>query len=51
MITNSIHILLPVLVLLLSLFCYKADGKRMTNFMYTWPVVIAGVSSIHLCYY
>ena len=32
MITNSIHILLPVLVLLLSLFCYKADGKRMTEF-------------------
>ena len=32
MITNSIHILLPVLVLLLSLFCYKADGKRMTKF-------------------
>lgn len=32
MITNSIHILLPVLVLLLSLFSYKADGKRMTKF-------------------
>lgn len=32
MITNSIHILLPVLVLLISLFYYKADGKRMTKF-------------------
>lgn len=32
MITNSIHILLPVLLLLLSLFCYKADGKKMTKF-------------------
>ncbi len=32
MITYSIHILLPVLLLLLSLFCYKADGKRMTKF-------------------
>lgn len=32
MITNSTHILLPVLVLLLFLFCYKADGKRMTKF-------------------
>ncbi len=32
MITNSIHILLPVLVLLLSLFSYKGDGKRITKF-------------------
>lgn len=32
MITYSIHILLPVLLLLLSLFCYKTDGKRMTKF-------------------
>lgn len=32
MITNSIHILLPVLLLLLSLFSYKTDGKRMTKF-------------------
>lgn len=32
MITNSIHILLPVLALLLSLFSYKTDGKRMTKF-------------------
>ena len=32
MITYSIHILVPVLVLLLSLFSYKADGKRMTKF-------------------
>lgn len=32
MITNSIHILLPVLLLLISLFCYKVDGKRMTKF-------------------
>lgn len=32
MITNSIHILLPVLVLLISLFYYKADGKKMTKF-------------------
>lgn len=32
MITHSIHILLPVLLLLLSLFCYKTDGKKMTKF-------------------
>lgn len=32
MITNSTHILLPALVLLLSLFSYKADGKSMTKF-------------------
>ena len=32
MITYSIHILLPVLLLLLSPFYYKADGKRMTKF-------------------
>lgn len=32
MITNSIHILLPVLVLLFSLFYYKTGGKRMTKF-------------------
>ena len=32
MITNTTHILLPVLLLLLSLFCYKADGKRVTDF-------------------
>lgn len=32
MITNCTHILFPVSVLLLFLFCYKADGKRMTKF-------------------
>ncbi len=32
MITNSIHILLPALSLLLFLFCYKADGKILTTF-------------------
>lgn len=32
MITNSIHILLPVLALLPALFCYKADGQGMTKF-------------------
>lgn len=32
MITNSIHILSPVLLFLLSLFCYKSDGKRVTQF-------------------
>lgn len=32
MITNSTHILLPVLLLLIFLFCYKSGGKRMTKF-------------------
>lgn len=59
MITNSTHILLPALVLLLSQFFYKANGKRMTNFYVhmTWlphrsplsfyfPIVSQSVSSI-----
>lgn len=32
MITNTIHILLPLLLPLFSLFYYKADGKRVTDF-------------------
>ena len=32
MITNSIHVLFPVLLLLFSLFSYKAAGKRISKF-------------------